>query len=880
MFERLGVVAAIASFVAAAGAVHAADESDAERVTVAASERYRAGRVHRFALGGGYRDLWMAPVLLPVLDLETRSGGLEPVGRFGGLQTAVLALRDADGRSYTFRGTDKDPSAVLDPLLYDTVVQSLVQDQMAAQHPGGPLAAGVLTEAAGVLTVRERMVVMPDDPRLGEYREEFAGMVGTFFEYPQPAKDGRPGFAGATEILDHEELYAALAEGDTLRVDVRAFLRARLLDIFLGDFDRHRKQWRWARVPGQEMLQPIPEDRDMAFVRYDGFAQRVARIYVPILQEYDEDYPFSIKGLTLHGWEQDRWLLPQLSWEDWEPIIADIQSRLTDDVIERAIAALPPEYAALDGERMRRDVRGRRDQLPQAARRFYEHLAHRVDVQTSDATNRVDVDRDEEGRTRVVVRPSAGDGPPLFDREFLPGETGEIRLYLREGDDQVVVRGRSCCIRLRVIAGPGRKRVDDSAGGGTRIYDETESVEVEHGSWTRVDRRPYLPPPPDSGFVDVEEVPPRDWGSDTIPLPEFGFEPDVGAFIGAAVAHTRYGFRKHPWSSKHSLGFGWATEPSEPRTRYQGLFRPENSKLVTEVDIAYSGIEVLRFYGLGNDTDDDVSDSFYRTRNQQARARARLRVPFEVLGQEITVAGGPFVQWSRTKNGSRQVDLSADAGDIIGTGKFGIFGAEMNLQIDTRKSLAPLGRNLELPFFENPAAGYPTSGIFFDFTARMVPSLWSNNELYGWIDGSIAGYVSVGERARATLGVRIGGRETFGDPPYFDLATVGGGRFFTGSANNRGFRAQRFTGESSLYGNADLRIFLARFKVVVPTDFGIHGFADAGRVFVGGESSDDWHPSGGGGVWFSPLVRTNTISFSIAKSGEETMAYLRIGFHY
>ena len=151
-------------------------------VRVAASERYKAKRIHRFALGGGYRDLWEAEIELPVLKLEVESGPLVPSGRFGGLQTAVLGLKAPDGRSFTFRGTDKDPSAVLPQVLQDTVVQSLVQDQMAAQHPGGPVTSSVLSEAAGLLTFREYMVVMPDDPALGEYREEFAGMVGAFFE--------------------------------------------------------------------------------------------------------------------------------------------------------------------------------------------------------------------------------------------------------------------------------------------------------------------------------------------------------------------------------------------------------------------------------------------------------------------------------------------------------------------------------------------------------------------------------------------------------------------------------------------------------------------------------------------------------------------------
>lgn len=856
----------------AAAAARVAPPPGAGRVRVAASERYRAGRVHRFALGGGYRDLWQAPIELPVLDLAAVGGGLEPVGRFGGLQTAVLGLQGADGRSYTFRGTDKDPSAVLDPMLHDTLVQVIVQDQMAAQHPGGPPVAGRITEAAGVLTVHERMVVMPDDPRLGKYRDEFAGMVGTFFEFPRAAKDGRAGFAGAVEILDHEELYARLEAGPEMPVDVRAFLRARLVDLLLGDFDRHRKQWRWARIPGEAAWQPLPEDRDQAFVRYDGWFQRIMKVYIPILQEYGPDYPF-VKGLTLHGWEQDRWLLPALAWSDWVPIVADVQARLTDEVIRDAVSRLPPEYEALDGERLRRDLAGRRDALPEVARRFYEHLAADVDVQLSDEDEHVAVERDADGRTRVHVR-TAEDGRTIFERVFLPEETDEVRLYLRGGRDEVDVSGGSRGPKLRVIAGSGPKRVDDAAGGGTRVYDHRPEVEIVPGRWTSWTDEPYEPPLPDPGFVDVEEVPPRDWGSDTIPLPEFGFQPDVGVFLGGAVAHTRYGFRKHPWSSKHSLGFGWAFEANAPRIRYRGEFRPENSGVMARLDLKYSGIEVLRYYGLGNETSDRGNDRQFRVRNEVYEVGTSVLTPF--LDDRIVLRGGPFLRVSRTFRGRRLIDDD----DPYGNNTFGFVGFEGSFRVDTRESLDTDKKNLELPFHDNPAAGYPTSGILFDVTARISPALLDVVDPYGWISGSIAGFVSVGEGARATLGLRVGGMETFGPTPYFDLATIGGGRFFSGDATNRGFRSRRFYGDSSVFGNADLRIVLGRPKIIVPGDIGIAGFFDVGRVFYHDESSDEWHPSGGGGIWFSPLLRTNTISVSVADSPEDTLVYLRIGFHY
>jgi hypothetical protein len=814
-------------------------------VRVVASERYKAARVHRFALGGGYRDLWEAEVELPVLNLATEGGGLVPTGRFGGLQTAVIGFKGSDGRAYSFRGTDKDPSAVLHSLLQ---------------------AAAVISEASGVLTIKKRLVVMPDDPALGEFREEFAGMVGIFFEFPLAASGAGPGFQGATEIIGHEELYERLARSQQDQVDAEAFLRARLLDILIGDFDRHRKQWRWAKLPGDPRWQPVPEDRDMAFVRYNGAGPRVASIYVPILQNYGPSYP-SMKGLTLHGWEQDRWLLPKLSWPVWEDIALDLQTRITDATIDQAIAALPREYVELDGERLRSDLRGRRDRLLEGARSYYEHLAGQVDVQASDANEEVTVTREPDGSMRVEVRALDGAqeaSDPVFSRRFDPEVTREVRIYLREGDDRVLVRGEPGCIQLHVIAAAGKKRLDDSEGGGTTLYDELGSVDVKPGRGTRVDRRPYVLPESDSGFVDVENVPPRDWGSDLIPIPQIGYENDVGAFLGAGIIYTRYGF----------LTIGGATEAETGRAHYGGKFRFENSNLLSKLDLHISGIEVLNFYGFGNNTSDRGSDSFFRVRNQQYLARPSLEI--QLMDDRLRVSGGPLVQFTRTKDGNRKIDEV----DPYGANKFGLIGAMVNVQIDTRRAHFDPDTELALPLHENPNAGYPVSGFLVDFTAEVSPPVWDVTRTWGAIEGSVTGFLSMGENDRVTLAIRIGGRDTYGRTPYFRAAYLGGGDFFSGGATVRGFRAERFVGESSVYGNLDLRVVLGRVKLIVPGDFGVLAFGDIGRVFEDGDSSDQWHPGYGGGVWFAPLARKNAVRVTVGHTDEDTLFYMGLGFAF
>jgi hypothetical protein len=56
------------------------------------------------------------------------------------------------------------------------------------------------------------------------------------------------------------------------RADQFAVLRARLLDIIIGDFDRNMDQWKWATsdTGKGKLYYPIPRDRDQAFFYSDG----------------------------------------------------------------------------------------------------------------------------------------------------------------------------------------------------------------------------------------------------------------------------------------------------------------------------------------------------------------------------------------------------------------------------------------------------------------------------------------------------------------------------------------------------------------------------------------------------------------------------------
>jgi hypothetical protein len=355
---RVAAIAALTGGAAGAGA--AQDPTGvrpdsivvADSVEVSASRRgFGTGAVRRLVLGGHYRELWNTTIKAEVLDLGRVAGGLTPYREGGGAQTLSLRFRGADGFTYVFRGLDKDPTKRWPEELKGTVAADLAEDQMSALHPGAALVVAKLLDAAGVLHITPRLVWMPDDPRLGQYRERYGRMLGLFEERPAKGDTRVPGLEGAREIADSEELFEELEKGPQHQVNARSFLAARLMDLFVGDWDRHPEQWSWARFDDGAIRrwEPLPQDRDWALTRLDGLAVAIGRGIDPRHVSFGDDYG-SIVGLVLSGAALDRRLLSGLPRPVFDSTAAELVRRLTDAAIDSAVAAMPPEIYEMNGE--------------------------------------------------------------------------------------------------------------------------------------------------------------------------------------------------------------------------------------------------------------------------------------------------------------------------------------------------------------------------------------------------------------------------------------------------------------------------------------------------------------------------------------------------
>ena len=113
-----------------------------------------------------------------------------------------------------------------------------------------------------------------------------------------------------------------------------------------------------------------------------------------------------------------------------------------------------------------------------------------------------------------------------------------------------------------------------------------------------------------------------------------------------------------------------------------------------------------------------------------------------------------------------------------------------------------------------------------------------------------------------TLALRAGGRKIWGDRyPFFEAAFIGG------PDTVRGLHRNRYAGDASAFGTAELRLRLGAVNLLVPVHVGVFGFGDIGRVWVDGETSEVWHTGMGGGLSFGFVRPENTVTVSVAWPG-------------
>jgi hypothetical protein len=322
-----------------------------------------------------------------------------------------------------------------------------------------------MVTAAGIYHTNPKIIFVPRQGRLGEYNEKYGNQLYLFEERPDENQQDADYFGNSKNVIGSERLFEHIYEGNGNRVDQKAFARARLFDMFIGDWGRHPDNWRWAKFvqkdsSGDEdkttIYRPIPRDRDQAFTKFDGlwswFVTNVAG--ATHLESFGHDIN-NVKKFNKPGWPLDRAFLNELSEQNWIDVAKELQASLTDQVIETGVHQLPSELFRVSGEKLIAKLKSRRDHLQDFAKRYYNFLSHHVELRGSNEREFFDIKRINHDQTQIniykITKEREIKKNPYYSRAFLTSQTREIRLYSLNNADVIKVTGPPHGVKVRVV---------------------------------------------------------------------------------------------------------------------------------------------------------------------------------------------------------------------------------------------------------------------------------------------------------------------------------------------------------------------------------------------------------------------------------------------
>lgn len=826
-------------------------------VTIAANPNLEGSGLKNLFFGKNYRNEWTEKITVPILDIGNEQGGLKPERKGGGKQTRSLRLVQKDGKEWVLRSIEKYPEAAIPADLRQTVAKDIVEQGISASYPFGALSISPMSEALGLPQIRRKLVFVPDDPRLERFRGDFRNILA-MLEEREPAN--------VKKTDNTDELILKLAKDNDDHVDQFRVLKARLLDNFIMDFDRHEDQWRWATYDTGKgkVYYPIPRDHDQAFFTNQGILPFFLRRpwLVPEIQGFRPEAR-NIRTFNKPARNFDRFFLTELNAEDWNKQIDTFLAKMTDEVIEESLNRQPAEIRKYAAANIVNTLKERRKYFRDDMMRYYRFISKQVSVVGSNQREQFTIRKNENGTVQVTVNKIDKNNNVVsitYDRLFDPAITEELRLYGLSDNDRFVIEGGHTPIKIRIIGGPGDDQfINNGTGGKVMLYDALYEENQVTGNQNGIDNK-------FSNDPEVNRYDRLNFKYDLlIPALNVAYNTDDGIYLGAQLELITQGFRKEPYGMRHFIAGNRALKTSSYRFRYEGEFIKAlgHHDIMLNADLR-APINVTNFFGLGNETVFDKNqpekEKYYRVRYDYFSGSALLRRQMQSWLK--IYYGGTYQRF--------QVEEDENSGKYV--------SETLNNGLDPATLYEPksfAGPMFKLGIDSRNNEALPTRGFLMDLNVRQLFGLNNLSNNVTQLDVDMRVYASIFKLPRLVLASRLGFGVNYGDFEFPQAYKLGG------TENLRGYRRDRFAGKSALYNNTEIRFRIADFNTYLfPGSIGIHLFNDVGRVWHKGESSEDWHVGNGGGIWIAP-VRRVVVTASITRSKEEkALPLVTFGFQF
>lgn len=800
-------------------------------------EELKRSGIYKALWGEHYRDDYATKIKIKTALLDTLYGGLTPLRKGGGHQTNSLRLVNKDGRQFALRSAKKSAlrfiqyflfkTEYLEPEVEDTYFVQLLQDYWTTANPFGALTIADLADAIEVLHPNPEVYYIPKQKALGVYNEDYGNSIYFIEERLSDGQEDVASLGAGDKIINTLKLFEELRHKDDVSIDERLYIRTRLFDNLIGDWDRHADQWKWSETQdenGKMHYKPIPRDRDQVYSDFDGFILGALTTLTPplrFMQRYDASYNH-VKWYNDAGDDVDLAILKNHTRKDWIEEALFIKANITEEVIEEAFANLPPEMDKEKVARVKRALRGRLDNIEDNAINLYEYLAKCILITGTDRQDKFIITRMPNGKTRIVGERHTTEemGEVFWDVTYDRSDTKEIWIYGLADKDYFTIEGEGKKnIHIKIIGGNGNDTYEATNQKNVKVYDHKSSENTFETPIKKMLSDNY-----DLNTYYFKKHR-RDLSNIT---PLLGFDPDDGLGLGAMYNYQKNSLVRNPFTDEHHIGLTYFFETNSINAEYSGEFAYIFDKVNFGLEARYSSPSYTdNFFGFGNETidfEDEFGRDFNRVRTEQISIMPSLI--FRGYQGSLITLGIRYDNYEIENTADRFIaQAGIDPTNFDGQN----FGSiEASYEYDNLKdaivSKAGLGAKLTL--------GY-TSNL-------------SNSNNFGYLIPEARIATKLDNRGRIVLASKVKSQINFGNHfEFYQGATIGG------NDGLRGFRNERFTGKRSFYHSTDVRVSLGRLRnSIIPITIGAYGGFDYGRVWIENDTSDEWHTSPGGGLYF------------------------------
>lgn len=832
---------------------------DSTQASIYEPEETQKSGFYKFLWGNRYRDVYSTKINAKSVMLDTLMGGLTAIRKGGGTQSNSLRLADSTGKEYVMRGLRKNAlnyiqsvgfkNQYIKPQFNDTSTEDLVLDVFTGSHPFAPFIIDNLSEPLNILHTNPKLYYVPKQKTFSQYTDTFGNQLYMIEEHPGDNHGHLESFAFSDKLISTDKMLRKLRSDEDYIIDQTAYIRARLFDMLIGDWDRHGDQWRWATTENdkQTVYQAVPRDRDQAFSKMgDGFMFTLGRFFIPMakmLQSYDSNLK-NVKWFNLEPYPLDVTLTSQSDDSAWENQARYIQTHLTDSIIDLAFKDLPKELQNTTIDTIKQQLKYRRENLVDIAKNYYKVISKTAIVLGTDKDDWFDIERLYDGKTQITAYRIKKDKKAdiIFKRTFTPTETKNIWLYALDDKDVIHVYGTGkSSTRLYLVGGQNHDTYNIENGKNIWVYD----YKSKHNTFKTKRGHVKLTDDYDINTFNIKKPKYNALASNPI----IGYNPDDGIKLGLSGTYTVNGFKRNPFTQQHKVSGAYYFATNGFDLHYKGEFAQVFMNLNLGIDATLTSPNYsTNFFGFGNETinpnyenDDDYGLNYNRVKLSTFKIAPSLIKRGDLGSFTSLKFSFETIEVEQTQN--RFINSYYTSHLIENTNNF--LGVELFYQFENKDDIA-----------------FPTLGMNFDFTAGYKSNI-DNQKDFGYIIPSLGINHKISSNGKLVFATKLKAHLTLGDDfEFYQAASIGA------SDGLRGYRNQRFTGKNAFYQLSDIRYLLGKMRTrILPLNFALYGGFDYGRVWFPNDSSSKWHNSYGGGIMIIG-AETITANLSLFKGHE------------